>query len=77
LFIAVALILLTLINCGALLEQKRWIYYLEGIRFLALSGWISYESESFTLFAVSVGAVLFFGTNESVEKWYFQFVYSE
>ncbi|MXV15827.1 sterol desaturase [Pedobacter sp. HMF7056] len=26
-------ILVTLINCGALLEQKRWIYYLEIIRF--------------------------------------------
>jgi alkylglycerol monooxygenase len=27
-----ALILLTLINCGALMEQKKWIYYLEFIR---------------------------------------------
>jgi alkylglycerol monooxygenase len=76
-FIAVGLIIITLINCGALLEQKRWIYYLEGIRCLAISGWISYESESLVLFAVSIGAVLFFGTNESVEKWYFEFVYSE
>jgi len=76
-FIAVGLIIITLINCGALLEQKRWIYYLEGIRFLAVSGWVSYESGSIILFAVSIGAVLFFGTNESVEKWYFQFVYSE
>ncbi len=77
LFIAVALILLTLINCGALLEQKRWIYYLEGIRVIAVCGWVSYESESIALFAVAIGAVLWFGTKESVEKWYFDFVYSE
>lgn len=77
LFIAVSLIILTLINCGALLEQQRWIYYLEGIRCLMICGWVSYESESIALFMVSVGVVLFFGTKESVERWYFNFVYSE
>lgn len=77
LFIAVSLIILTLINCGALLEQQRWIYYLEGIRCLMICGWASYESESIALFMVSVGVVLFFGTKESVERWYFNFVYSE
>lgn len=35
---AAGFILLTLINCGALMEQKRWIYYLECTRlFLVLS----------------------------------------
>ena len=29
---AVTLILITLINCGALLEQRKWIYYLEYVR---------------------------------------------
>lgn len=76
-FIAVFLIIITLINCGALLEQKRWIYYLEGIRCLVISGWVSYENESIMLFLVSIGVVLFFGTKESVERWYFDFVYSE
>ena len=76
-FIAVSLILLTLINCGALLEQKRWIYYLEGIRVLVLSGWISFETGSVPLLFASAGVVLYFGTKESVERWYFEFVYSE
>ena len=35
------IILITLVNCGAILEQRRWIFYLEYIRcFLIL--WISY-----------------------------------
>jgi sterol desaturase/sphingolipid hydroxylase (fatty acid hydroxylase superfamily) len=77
LFLAASLIITTLINCGALLEQQRWIFYLEGIRCLVLCGWISYESESMSLFLIGVGAILFFGTMESVERWYFNFVYSE
>ncbi|WP_349315345.1 sterol desaturase family protein [Chitinophaga sp. MM2321] len=31
------LILLTLINCGAIMEQKKWVFYLEHARFLVLS----------------------------------------
>jgi len=37
------LILLTLINCGALLEQRRWICYLEYGRLLLLSAYLFYN----------------------------------
>lgn len=40
-------ILLTLINCGALLEQRKWIFYLECIRFILL---ISYGFWKFDIF---------------------------
>jgi len=40
-------ILLTLINCGALLEQKKWIFYLECLRFILL---ISYGFWKFDMF---------------------------
>jgi len=35
-------ILLTLINIGALLEQRRWIYYLECFRFILIFGYFFY-----------------------------------
>jgi alkylglycerol monooxygenase len=34
----VSMVLITLVNCGALLEQRRWIYYLEYARLL-LTSW--------------------------------------
>jgi alkylglycerol monooxygenase len=36
-------ILLTLVNCGALLEQRRWIYYLEYARLLLVSTYLLYN----------------------------------
>lgn len=39
---ALSFILLTLINCGALLEQRKWIYYLEYSRLFILSTYILY-----------------------------------
>src|SRR5690606_27650271 len=39
-------IMITLINCGALLEQRKWIYYLEYARLYVLSlYWISYNGD--------------------------------
>ncbi len=39
----VALVLLTLINCGALLEQRKWIYYLESSRVLLILYYILWK----------------------------------
>lgn len=36
-------IMLTLINCGALLEQRKWIYYLEYSRLILLSTYLLYR----------------------------------
>jgi hypothetical protein len=42
--LAILMVLLTLINCGAILEQRRWIFYLEYSRlFLALTAMIIYH----------------------------------
>src|SRR6478736_5281968 len=46
----VVLILLTLINCGALMEQQHWIYHLEAVRVLLISLYMSYVQQSIGLF---------------------------
>ncbi|NBP69512.1 MAG: fatty acid hydroxylase family protein [Cytophagia bacterium] len=74
-FISVTLILLTLINCGALLEQQRWIYYLEIIRMLMIMSIISIYLESVSIFIVSLIAVILIGSQQMVEAWYLRFVY--
>jgi alkylglycerol monooxygenase len=70
------LILITLINCGALLEQQQWIYYLEIVRLLITCGYISYLGESFGFFCISMITVLIITTMNGSERMYFRFVYS-
>jgi len=76
-YFGVALILITLVNCGALLEQQEWIYLLEVVRLFTLSGLIAYEEQSFGLFGVSVILLLLISTQDTVEEWYFNFVYNK
>lgn len=38
-----AFIIITLINCGALMEQIRWIYYLECLRLILVFGFVFYK----------------------------------
>ncbi|OYQ32235.1 sterol desaturase [Flavobacterium cyanobacteriorum] len=49
-------ILITLINCGALLEQRRWIYYLEYARLFLCSVYLlhKYDLEEYTLLPLIV-----------------------
>jgi alkylglycerol monooxygenase len=70
------LILITLINCGALLEQQQWIYYLEIVRLLIACGYISYAGESWGFFCISMITILIITTMNGSEKRYFRFVYS-
>jgi DNA-binding transcriptional regulator of glucitol operon len=70
------LVLITLINCGALLEQQQWIYYLEIVRLLIMCGYISYVGESFGFFCISMITVLIVTTMNGSERMYFRFVYS-
>ncbi|RZL37405.1 MAG: sterol desaturase, partial [Pedobacter sp.] len=42
-------ILITLINCGALMEQIRWIYYLECLRLILVFGFVFYKLDWFEL----------------------------
>ena len=70
------LVLITLINCGALLEQQQWIYYLEIVRLLIMCGYISYVGESFGFFCISMITVLIITTMNGSERMYFRFIYS-
>ncbi|HEV8512102.1 MAG TPA: sterol desaturase family protein [Cyclobacteriaceae bacterium] len=71
----VLLILLTLINCGALMEQQHWIYNLEVVRVLLISSYLSYLQQSIGIFMVSLVVLLLIISSNSVERWYFKFVY--
>ena len=63
-------ILITLINCGALLEQRKWIYYLEYARLLLFATHIlyieGYPEYSFVVLIMIVLAEKLF----SLGKWY-------
>ena len=52
-------ILITLINCGALLEQRKWIYYLEYGRIYIITSYFLYEKNLIAYFLVPL-LILFF-----------------
>jgi len=56
---SVSFILITLINCGALLEQRKWIYYLEYVRLFIISTYILYTQNLAEYFIVPVIIMLF------------------
>jgi len=66
-------ILISLINCGALLEQRRWIFYLENLRLLLIIGYMGYhfESPGFVVVSALFLVVLIW----PMQKWYFKFIY--
>lgn len=74
--LAVSVILLTLINCGAMLELQRWIYFVEISRAIVLLGSVCYWAHSFTIFSVSVIILMGVCSLDLVEKNYYQFVYA-
>ncbi|RVT76584.1 sterol desaturase family protein [Flavobacterium sufflavum] len=49
---ALTFILITLINCGALLEHRKWIYYLEYGRIYIVTSYFLYEENLLTFFAM-------------------------
>jgi alkylglycerol monooxygenase len=67
---SVSLILITLINCGALLEQRKWIYYLEYARLLLLFTYLLYV-EGYTELFILPAFILFAAEKIfSLGKWY-------
>lgn len=70
---ATVLILVTLINCGALLEQRKWIHYLELARLLIIIAYVSYFLQSPYLL---IGFALVISPCFPVlKRWYFRQVY--
>ncbi len=48
----VSFTLLTLINCGALIEQMKWIYYLECFRLISVFGYVFFNLDWFSLILI-------------------------
>lgn len=75
--VMVALVIfVTLINCGAILEQRRWVFYLEFARgaliFITAYHYFPHPTLLFLIWAVLIGGVLYFST---LQKQYLQTIY--
>lgn len=70
----VLIIIITLINCGALLEQRKWIYYLEYLRVFIVLTLISIHISSVEfLFACTI-MILTLESLLPLQKWYWQYI---
>ena len=72
--IAVLLILVTLINCGALLEQRKWIYYLEYFRISLVLIYVSWFFGSVELLIVLTTFLFFVHYLFELDKLYQKYV---
>jgi hypothetical protein len=74
---AALFILVTLVNCGAILEQRTWVFYLEVIRLLILivaaCVYTTDYTVLWTLGGLTLLGVAFFNT---LQKRYLQLVYA-
>jgi alkylglycerol monooxygenase len=69
-FFFTAIILLTLINIGAQLEQNRWVPYLEHIRFLLFCDYFIIESEQYYLLIFPILFIIILERIFNFSKWY-------
>ncbi|PZR17216.1 MAG: sterol desaturase [Flavobacterium psychrophilum] len=67
-------ILITLINCGALLEQRKWIYYLEYARLAILLAYLFYTKGYPELVLLAVYLLIVIENAFSLSKWYQRYV---
>jgi hypothetical protein len=63
-------ILITLINCGALLEQRKWIYYLEYFRLGILFTYLLFLEGYTELLLIPIFALIAAEKIFSLSKWY-------
>lgn len=69
-----AFILITLINCGALLEQRKWIYYLEYGRLFLIFTYVLYQQGQSKYLFVPVMLMVISEQSFSLGKRYQQYV---
>ena len=69
-----AFILLTLINCGALMEQKRWIYYLEFIRVSLVMAYILWKMDHIEMVILPVLILMIIDEVLNTKKLYTNYV---
>ncbi|GGI26348.1 sterol desaturase family protein [Pedobacter mendelii] len=67
-------LLLTLINIGALLEQRKWIYYLECFRLILVFGYIFYEFNILEFLIIPVLLLIFLERAFSLSDLYLKYV---
>lgn len=77
-FYGVLFIVTTLINCGALLEQRAWMYYLEHFRLLVIFSYISlvFDQPEWLVLA-GVFSVVLLSPLSSSKKWYLNQLYGK
>jgi hypothetical protein len=70
-------LLLTLINCGAIMEQKQWVVYLEFLRLLTVTigVMIAYSSWWYSILLMPAAAILFSWYFEHIRNWYLRWIY--
>lgn len=64
------LVLVTLVNMGALLEQRKWIYYLEYSRMILLISFIFYEFGYTELIYIPVTVLILLEQKFALKDWY-------
>ncbi len=69
-----ALVLLSLINCGALLEQRKWIYYLECLRLMVVMTYIFYQLDKLELIFIPVLMLIILERTFSLSRVYRNYV---
>jgi hypothetical protein len=70
-------LLLTLINCGAIMEQKQWVVYLEFLRLLTVTigVMIAYSSWWYSILLIPAAAILFTWYFQNIRNWYLRWIY--
>ncbi len=65
-----SVIIITLINCGALLEQRKWIYYLEYARIFMITTFFLYEENLTVFFFIPLAVMIFAEQLFSLSRYY-------
>lgn len=71
----VILTLITLVNCGAILEQHRWVYQSELARVAIICVYVSIVRQSIALFLALLSTVLIISLIDSVKEGYLRLIY--
>jgi alkylglycerol monooxygenase len=66
-------ILLTLINCGAILEQRRWVLHLELARLVVL--WAILHAVTSSPMLAYIGGLAWWAYQANIQRYYFGFLY--
>ncbi|MGN6418616.1 MAG: sterol desaturase family protein, partial [Pseudobacter sp.] len=69
-------LILTLINCGAIMEQKKWVFYLEFLRLLTVaSGAVIAYPAGWLSILLLLAALLMIRYFETIREFYLYWVY--